>query len=74
VRDKDRIISNVNEEYNNMMETYKKEILMLKSDLGDRENALHKDIEAKLARIETLQHEINLLTKNLEENTSLSAN
>jgi hypothetical protein len=47
VKDKDRIITNVNEEYNSMMESYKKEISMLRSDSSEQVNALHKNIESK---------------------------
>ena len=51
VKDKDRIIANVNEEYNAMIETYKKEIEMLKAGSGEQEAYLHAEIETKNARI-----------------------
>ena len=69
VRDKDRIIANVNEEYNAMIETYKKEIEMLKSGSSEKEAYLHADLETKTQRIAALEHEVALLTQNLTEAT-----
>ena len=70
VRDKDRIIANVNEEYNAMIETYKKEIEMLKSGASDKETYLHADLKTKNERIEALEHEVKQLTTNLNETTA----
>jgi hypothetical protein len=53
-----------------MVETYKKEIEMLKAGSTEKEGYLHSELTSKTQKIEALEHEIVLLKRTVDEQTT----